>query len=428
MSVQIEKLEHNMAKLTIEVGMEQFEKAVAKAYLKMKGRIQVPGFRKGKAPRKMIEKLYGPEIFFEEAANIAIPDAYSEALKEIKEKVVSRPQIDVTQIEAGKPFIFTADVALKPEVTLGQYKGIEVEGETVYVTEEEIDAEVNRERETNARMVDVDDRPVEKGDVIRLDYEGTISGEPFEGGTAKDQQLVIGSGSFIPGFEDQLIGTKLGEDKDVVVTFPDDYHAEDLQGKVAVFACKVNSIQKKELPELDDEFAQDVSEFDTLEEYRDNIRKTISERKEADARRKKETAVVDKIIAEARMDIPQAMVEEQVSRMAEDFSYRLRAQGLSLEQYMQFTGMDAAKLREQWGAEALKRIQNSLVLEAVADAEELTVSDERLDEEITKMAESYRMDADKLKETMGEEELDQIRADLRIQEAVDLVREAAKEV
>ncbi len=431
MSVQIEKLEHNMAKLTIKVSPEDFDKAIQQAYLRMRGRIQVPGFRKGKAPRKMIEKLYGQEIFFEDAANIAIPDSYEKALKELKEQkvtIVSRPNIDVTQIEAGKPFIFTAEAALKPEVTLGQYKGIEVPAETVFVTEDEVNREIDRERETNARMVDVDDRPVQNGDMIRLDYEGTIGGEPFEGGSAKDYPLTIGSGSFIPGFEEQLVGASIGEELDVAVTFPEDYHAEDLRGKVAVFACKVNSIQMKELPELDDEFAQDVSEFDTLEEYKEDISKKLKERKENDAKRKKESAVVDKIIEGSQMDIPDGMIDEQVSRMADEFAYRLRSQGLSPEQYMQFTGQDASGLREQWRPEAIKRIKNSLVLEAVADTEEIEISDERLDEEIAKMAEAYQMDADKLKKTMGDEQLEQMREDLRIQAAVDLVTQAAKEV
>lgn len=430
MSVKIEKKEHNMAVLTIEVDLDKFDKACQKAYLRTRGRINVPGFRKGKAPRKMIEKLYGAEVFFEDAVNLLIPDAYEEALGEIEETVVSQPAIDVVQIEAGKPVIFTAEVAVKPQVELGQYKGIEVEPIHVEVSEDEINAQIDRERENNSRMIDIDDRPVENGDLIRLDYEGTISGEPFDGGKGTDYPLTIGSNSFIPGFEEQLIGSRIGEDRDIVVTFPEDYHAEELRGKVAVFACKVNSIQKKELPDADDEFAQDVSEFDTLAEYKEDIRKNILERKENEAKRQKEAVIVDKIIENAQMDIPEAMIREQVDRMKESFVRQIQSQfqGITVEQYMQLTGMDAQKLDEQMRPEALKRIQNSLVLEAVADAENIEISDERLDEEFQKMADSYHMEKDKLVKMMGEEEKKQMKEDLRIQAAVDLVRDSAKEI
>ena len=428
MSVQIEKQEHNMAKLTIEASAEEFDKALNEAYLKMRGRIQVPGFRKGKAPRMMVEKAYGPEIFYEDAANIVIPKAYDENVKDVDETIVSRPDIDIVQIEKGKPFIFTAVVALKPEVTLGEYKGLEVEKEKIEVDDAEIDAEINRERERNSRIIDVDDRPVQNGDLIKLDYAGTVDGEAFEGGTATDYPLTIGSGSFIPGFEDQLIGNRIGEETDVVVTFPQDYHAQELAGKVAVFACKVNSIQVKELPEVDDEFAQDVSEFDTLEEYKDDIRKNITVRKEQEAKTRKENKLIAQIVDNAEMDIPQAMIEEQVDRMVDEFSNRIQSQGIGMERYMQLTGMDMGKMREQMKPEALTRIQNSLVLEAVAKAEKIEISDERLDEEVAKMAESYKMEAGKLKELMGEYELDQMRSDLAVQAAVDLVRESAKEI
>ncbi|MBO7708846.1 MAG: trigger factor [Lachnospiraceae bacterium] len=429
MSVKIEKKEHNMAMLTIEVDLNKFDKACQQAYLRTRGRINVPGFRKGKAPRKMIEKIYGAEIFFEDAVNLLIPDAYEEALGQIDETVVSQPAIDVVQVEAGKPVIFTAEVALKPQVELGQYKGIEVEPIHVEVTEDEINARIDRERENNSRMIDIDDRPVENGDLIRLDYEGTISGEPFDGGKGTDYPLTIGSNSFIPGFEEQLIGSKIGEDRDIVVTFPDDYHAEELRGKVAVFACKVNSIQKKELPEADDEFAQDVSEFDTLAEFKEDIRKNILESKENEAKRQREAVIVDKIIENAQMDIPEAMIREQVDRMKESFTRQIQSQfqGITVEQYMQLTGMDAQKLDEQMRPEALKRIQNSLVLEAIADAENIEISDERLDEEFQKMADSYRMEKDKLVKMMGEEEKKQMKEDLRIQAAVDLIRDSAKE-
>lgn len=428
MSLQLEKLEKNMAKLTIEVPAEEFEKAIEQAYQKNKGRISLPGFRKGKAPRKMIEKMYGTGVFYEDAANIVIPRAYDEAVKECEETIVSRPSIDVTQIEAGKPFIFTAEVALKPEVTLGEYKGVEVPKAEIEVTEEEIQAEVDKERENNSRTIDVDDRGVEKGDLIKLDFDGSVDGVPFQGGKAEDYPLTVGSGSFIPGFEDQLVGAKIGEEMEVKVTFPEDYHAEELKGKDAVFKCTVKEIKVKELPEADDEFAKDVSEFDTMEEYKADIKKNLTEKKETEAKKAKESAAVAKVVENATMEIPDAMIDEQVRRMADDFTRRIESQGITMEQYMQFTGMDAEKLVEQMKPEALKRIQNSLVLEAVAKAENIEISDERLDEEIAKMAESYKMEADKLKELMGDYEKDQMKNDLAIQAAVDLVRDSAKEV
>lgn len=427
MSLQLEKLEKNMAKLTIEVPAEEFEKAIQEAYQKDKNRITLPGFRKGKAPRKMIEKMYGAGVFYEDAANILIPRAYDEALKECEETIVSRPTIDITQIEAGKPFIFTAEVALKPEVTLGEYKGVEVPKTEIQVTDEEIQAEVDKERENNSRTIDVDDRGVEKGDLIKLDFDGSVDGVPFQGGKAEDYPLTVGSGSFIPGFEDQLIGAKIGEEMEVKVTFPEDYHAEDLKGKEAVFKCTVKAIQVKELPEADDEFAKDVSEFDTMAEYREDIKKNLTEKKEAAAKREKETAAVAKAVENAQMEIPDAMVDEQVRRMADDFTRRMESQGITMQQYMQFTGMDADKLLEQMKPEALKRIQNSLVLEAVAKAENIEISDERLDEEIAKMAESYKMEADKLKELMGDYEKEQMKKDIAVQDAVTLIADAAKE-
>ena len=428
MSVQVEKLEKNMAKLTIEVSVEEFDAAMQKAYLKNRTKIMIPGFRKGKAPRKMIEKMYGAGIFYEDAANELIPGAYSKAADECGEEIVSQPQIDVVQIEEGKPFIFTAEVALKPEVTLGEYKGLEVEKTEVTVAEEEVDKEIERERESNSRMIDIDDRGVEQGDMIKLNFEGFVDGEPFEGGKGEDYPLTIGSGSFIPGFEDQLVGAKIGEDVEVNVTFPENYQAQELQGKPAVFKCKVNEIHVKELPELDDEFAQDVSEFDTLAEYRDNVRAGILERKTQEAKNEKQNKVVEKAVANASMDIPDAMVDEQVRRMADDFSRRIQSQGLTMEQYMKFTGQTADQMLDQMKPEALKRIQNSLVLEAVAKAEGIEISEERLDEEIAKMAEAYKMEADKLKEMMGDYEMDQMKNDLAIQAAVDLITDAAKEV
>ena len=428
MSVQVEKQEKNMAKLTIEVSAEEFGAALEKAYQKDKKKINVPGFRKGKAPRKMIEKMYGAGIFYEDAANIVIPEAYAAAAKECAEEIVSQPQISVTQIEEGKPFIFTAEVALKPAVTLGDYKGVEVEKSVIEVSEEEVEKEVDKERENNSRMIDVDDRAVEKGDIIKLDFEGFVDGEAFQGGKAEDYSLTIGSGSFIPGFEDQLIGAKIGEEKEVNVTFPEEYHEASLKGKPAVFKCTVKEIKVKELPAADDEFAKDVSEFDTLAEYKDDIRSKLVEKKEAQAKREKQNKAVDKAVANAQMEIPDAMVTEQVRRMADDFAKRLQSQGLTVEQYMQFTGMTADKLLEQMRPEALKRIQNSLVLEAVAKAENIEIGDDKVKEEIEKMATAYKMEFDKVNELIGEAEREKMKADLAIQAAVELIADAAVEV
>ena len=428
MSVQVEKLEKNMAKLTVEVSAEEFEAALEKAYQKNKGKITLPGFRKGKAPRKMIEKMYGAGIFYEDAANAIIPGAYSKAADECGEEIVSQPDINVTQIEKGQPFIFTAEVALKPAVTLGEYKGLEVEKTEVAVSEEEVDKEVDKERESNSRMIDIDDRGVENGDMIKLDFEGFVDGEAFAGGKGDDYPLTIGSGSFIPGFEEQLVGAKIGEDVEVNVTFPEDYQAEELKGKAAVFKCKVNEIKVKELPEADDEFAKDVSEFDTLAEYKDDIRAKLLEKKTQDAKRQKENKVVGKAVANATMEIPDAMINEQVRRMADDFTRRIESQGISVEQYMQFTGMTAEKMLDQMKPEALKRIQNSLVLEAIAKAENIQISDEKVDEEIARMAEQYKMEVEKLKELMGDYEKEQMKNDLAIQAAVEMITEAAKEV
>ena len=427
MSLQVEKLEKNMAKLTIEASAEDFEKAIQKVYLKARGRINIPGFRKGKAPRKLIEKMYGTGVFYEDAANDLIPTAYAEALKDCDLEIVSRPEINVTQIESGKPFIFTAEVAVKPEVTLGEYKGVEVEKSDVEVTDEDINKEVDKERENNSRTIDVDDRAVENGDIIKLDFDGSVDGVPFAGGKAENYTLTIGSGSFIPGFEDQLIGTKIGEDKDVTVTFPEDYHEKSLAGKEAVFKCKVNAITVKELPDADDEFASEVSEFETLAEYKEDIKKKLTEKKEKEARAKKEAQAVEKAVENATMEIPDAMIDTQVQSMMEDFARRMQSQGLSMEQYFQFTGMDAKKMHDQMKPEALKRIQNSLVLEAVAKAENIEISDEKVDEEIAKMAEAYKMEVEKLKGIIGDSERDQMKKDLAVQAAADLIADAAKE-
>lgn len=428
MSLQVEKLEKNMAKLTIETAAEDFNNAIQKVYQKNKGKISMPGFRKGKAPLAMIEKMYGKGVFYEDAANELIPEAYAKEIENCELDIVSRPKIDVVQIEKGKTFIFTAEVAVKPVVTLGDYMGVEVEKTPVEVTDEEIQKEIDKERENNSRMIDVDDRAVENGDIIKLDFEGFVDGVAFDGGKGENYSLTIGSGSFIPGFEDQLVGAKLGEDMEVNVTFPEEYQAAELAGKAAVFKCKVNEIKVKELPEADDDFAKDVSEFETMEEYKEDIRKNLSEKKAAEAKTAKQNKVVAKIVENAEMEIPGAMVDEQVRQMADDFARRIQSQGLTIEQYFQFTGMTAEKLFEQMRPEAEKRIQNSLVLEAVAKAENIEISDEKMDEEIAKMAEMYKMEADKLKELMGDAERDQMKNDLAIQEAVALVTEAAKEI
>ena len=428
MSLQVEKLEKNMAKLTVETSAEELENALQKAYLKNRGSIALPGFRKGKAPRKVVEKMYGAGVFYEDAANILIPEAYAKEVEGSELDLVSQPEIDVVQIEAGKPFIFTAEVALKPEVTLGEYKGVEVPKQVIEVTEEEIQAEVDKERENNSRIINVDDRAVAQGDIVVLDYEGFAEGVAFEGGKGENHELTIGSGSFIPGFEEALIGSKIDEDVDVNVIFPEEYQEEKLAGKPAVFKCKVHEIKVKELPEADDDFAKDISEFDTLDEYKDNIKKELTEKKEKDAKSARETAAIEKAVENAEMEIPDPMVAEQVKQMAEDFSRRIQSQGLTIEQYFQFTGMTAEKFMEQMKPEALKRIQNSLVLEAVAKAEDIQASDEKLEEEIVKMAQTYKMEVDKLKELMGDNEINQLKKDLAIQEAVALISEAAVEV
>ena len=427
MSVQVEKLEKNMAKLTIEVSSEEFENAIAKAYKKNKNKISMPGFRKGKAPRAMIEKMYGKGIFYEDAANSIIPDAYADAAKESELEIVAQPEIDVTQIESGKPFIFTATVALKPEVTLGEYKGIEVEKKEVEVTDEEVEAEINKVRESNARMLDIDDRATQDGDTVLIDFDGYVDGKQFEGGKADDYSLVLGSHSFIDNFEEQLVGKNIGDDVEVNATFPENYQAEELQGKPAVFKVKIKEIKVKELPELDDDFAQDVSNFDTIAEYKEDLKKKLTENKEEALKREREEAVIGKIIENAQMDIPEQMVDAQTRQMTQEFAQRLSSQGLSIDQYMQFTGLTPQKMIEELKPQALKRIQSRLVLEAVVAAENIETTEEELDKEIENMASMYQMEVDKLKEVIGEEEKKQIGLDLAVQKAVEIVTEAAVE-
>lgn len=428
MSLQVEKMEKNMAKLTIEVSAEELEKAIDSAYRKNRSKISVPGFRKGKVPRKIIEQMYGKGIFLEDAANELIPRTYSEELENCDLEIVSQPEIDVTQLEPGKPFIFTAEVAVKPEVTLGEYKGLEVPKAELEATEEEIAAELKKEQENNSRTVTVEDRASENGDIVTLDFEGFVDDVAFEGGKGTDYALTLGSNTFIPGFEEQLTGLKAGDEKDVNVTFPEEYQSKELAGKPAVFKCTIKKVEAKELPELDDEFAKDVSEFDTLDEYKADVKKKLEEKKAEDAKRQKEDAAIEKVIEGAQMEIPEAMIKAQVNQMVNDFAGRMQAQGLTMEQYFQFTGLSAEKMAEDMKPQALKRIQTRLVLEKIAEVENIPVSDEELDEEFKKMAEMYKMEFEKLKELIGDGEKEQMKKDMAVQKAVTLVADAAKEV
>lgn len=428
MSFKVEQMEEkNMVKLVIETTAEEFEAGLNTAYNKNKNKISVPGFRKGKAPRKMIEKLYGKEIFFEDAANAIIPDAYAKAAMECELEIVSQPKIDVVQLEAGKEFIFSAEVAVKPEVELGTYKGVEVAKTDVSVTDEDVDAEIKKVQEQNSRTVTVEDRAVKDGDIAVIDFEGFVDGVAFEGGKGENYPLTIGSHSFIDNFEEQLVGMNVGDEKEINVTFPEEYHAEALKGKPATFKVVVKELKEKQLPELDDDFAQDVSDFDTLAEYKEDLKKKLTERKEAEAKSKKETEVIDKIVESSKMDIPQAMIDTQVTRMAEDFAQRLQQQGLSIEQYFQYTGLTADAILAQMKPEAEKRIKNSLVLEAIAKAENIEVADEEFEGELKKMADMYKMELDKIKDFMGDAEAKQMKDDIAVQKAVELVVSAAVE-
>ena len=427
MSLQVEKLEKNMVKLTIEAGADELEKAIEKAYQKQKKKISIPGFRKGKVPRQMVEKMYGKEVFYEDAANELIPDAYDKALDECEEDIVSSPKIDVVQIEAGKPFIFTATVALKPEVKLGKYKGVQVDQMDTEVTDEEIDQEINKERENNARNITVDNRPVKDGDITTLDFEGFVDGEAFEGGKGEDYPLTIGSGAFIPGFEEQLVGAEIGKEVEVKVTFPEDYQAENLQGKEAVFKCTIKEIKEKELPELDDEFASEVSEFETMAEYRESVKKSLTEKKEKDAKNAKEEAAIQAVVEDSEMEIPEPMLESQQKQMVDEFAQRITMQGLSMEQYFQFTGTNYQKMVEQVKPQALERIKSRLVLEAVVKAENIEVTEEDYEKELETMAEVYQMEIAKVKDLMGEREKKNIMQDLAVRKAAEFITDNAEE-
>lgn len=428
MSFKVEQMEEkNMVKLVIECSAEEFEAGLNKAYNKDKNKITVPGFRKGKAPRKMIEKLYGAEVFFEDAANAIIPESYANAADESKLEIVSQPKISVVQLEQGKPFIFAAEVAVKPEVELGTYKGVEVAKADAEVTDADLEDELKKVQEQNSRTITVEDRAVKDGDMTVIDFEGFVDGVAFEGGKGENYPLTIGSHSFIDNFEEQLIGMNIGDEREINVTFPEEYHAEELKGKAATFKVSVKEIKEKQLPELDDDFAQDVSDFDTLAEYKEDLKKTLAERKANEAKGKKEDEAIAKIVESSNMDIPEAMVNTQVNKMVEDFAQRLQQQGLSIEQYFQYTGMTAEQIVEEMKPEAVKRIQTRLVLEAVAKAEDIQVSDEEFDAELQKMADMYKMELDQIKEFMGEFEGKQIRSDIAIQKAVDLIVDSAVE-
>ena len=426
MSLQVEKLEKNMAKLTVEVSAEQFEKALTASYNKNKNRFNIPGFRKGKAPQAMVEKMYGVGVLYEDAIEEALDATYGDAVKESGLEIVSRPEIGVEQIEKGKPFIYTATVAVKPEVTLGEYKGVEVEGAKADVTDEDVQNELKKVQEQNSRLVAVEDRPVADGDQTVIDFEGFVDGTPFEGGKAEDYTLVIGSHSFIDTFEDQLVGKNAGEEVEVNVTFPEEYHAAELAGKPATFKVTVKEIKVKELPELDDEFAGEVSEFDTLDEYKKDIEAKILERKQKQASAENENKVVQKVVDNATMDIPAPMVDQQVTNMINDYARRMQSQGLSLDQYLQFTGTTLDQLKEQMQPQAESRIRARLVLEAVAKAENIEVSEETVEAELKKMAETYKMEVEQVKNIMGEDGLKQMKEDMAVQEAADFLVAQAK--
>ena len=428
MSTQVERLEHNMARLTIEVPVEEFEKAMQYSYNRNKNKINIQGFRKGKAPRKVIERFYGPEVFYEDAANYLISQTYEKESEETGLEFVSRPEIDIVQIGNGQPFIYTAEVAVRPEVTVKKYLGLEVTKADTEVTDEDVEKEVDKEREKNSRLVDVDDRAAEMGDTVTLDFEGFIDGESFEGGKGENHELVLGSGSFIPGFEEQLVGKSIGEETEVNVRFPDDYHAEDLKGKEAVFKCVIHKIARKEIPEADDEFAMDVSEFDTLEEYKADLRKTLTEQKEKAARQAKENEAVAALVKEMEADIPEAMIEANIDSIARDYEYQLSSQGIKLEDYIRMFGWTMETFRSQIRPEALRRIQTRLALEAVVAAAGIEISDEAFEEDLRKQAETMKMEVEKIKEMIDPESEKQMRLDMAVQEAITLITDNAVEV
>lgn len=426
MSVQVENLEKNTAKLTIEVPAEKFEEAVQHSYNKNKGKFNIPGFRKGKAPFNMIKKMYGVGVFYEDAVDEVIDASYPDAAKESGLEIVSRPTISIEEIEEGKAFVYTAVVAVKPEVTLGEYKGVEVQKTKSEVTEEDIETEIKRAREKNSRLITVEDRGIEDGDQVTIDFDGSVDGKRFEGGKAEDYPLTIGSHTFIDNFEEQLIGKTTGEECEVNVTFPAEYHVEELKNKPAVFKVKVKEIQRKELPEANDDFASEVSDFDTMEEYKKDLTEKLQAEKIEAAKTADENKVVDKVIENATMEIPDQMVEEQVNGMVNDYARRLESQGISFKQYVEITGMTAEKIGEQMKPQALKRIQTRLVLEAVVKAENITADDAAVEEQFDKMAEDFKMDKEQIKGMFGEEQMAQLKEDLAVQKAIDFLVAEAK--
>ncbi|MCR5337984.1 MAG: trigger factor [Lachnospiraceae bacterium] len=427
MSVQVEKLEHNMAKLTITVPAEELNEAVKKVYQRQKKNISVPGFRKGKVPLAMVEKMYGKGIFLEDAANDLFSPTYAKAYDECGEDIVSSPKVTVIQLQPDQDFIYEAEVALKPGVELGKYKGVKIAKVDVDVTDADIDEVIDRERRNNAREMTIEDRPVQDKDKVTIDFEGFVDDEPFEGGKGEDYELVIGSHSFIDTFEEQLIGKNIGDAVDVNVTFPEDYHAEDLAGKPALFKVTVKGIKEEQLPEADDEFASEVSEYDTIAEYRDSIREELAEKKQKSANDEKEKAAIEAVIADSRMDIPEAMIETTQQQMLEEFEQRITSQGLSFDQYKMFTGTDEEKMLEQIRPQAELRIKSRLVLEAIVEAEGIQATEEDFEEEIKKVAEAYRMEQDKAKEMIGEAGKEEIMKDLAVTKAAELVRDSAVE-
>lgn len=426
MSLQVEKLENNTAKLTIEVEASKFDKAIQKAYQKNKNKFNIPGFRKGKVPYAMVEKMYGAAVFYEDAANELISGAYAQAAEESGLEIVARPEINVTQIEKGKPFIFEAEVTTKPEVKLGKYKGIKVEKADVTVTDEEVAEELDKVKEQNARLVAADDKAVEDGDQTTIDFEGFVDGVAFEGGKGEDYPLTIGSHSFIDTFEEQLIGKKVGEEVEVNVTFPENYQAKELAGKPAMFKVTIKEIKVKEYPELDDDFAQDVSEFDTLDEYKEDIKKNLTEKKEKEAEAEKESKVIEAIVNDAEMDIPEKMVEAQAEQMLEEFAQNIAMQGISFEQYLQFTGATVDQMKEQVKPQAQARVESSLVLEAVVKAENIEAIEEEVEEEIKEMAGRYNMEADKLKGLLTDSDKENLKKDICARKAAKFVVDEAK--
>ena len=427
MNVTVEKLEKSMAKLTIEVSAEDFDKAINKVYNRQKGRMNVPGFRKGKTPRKVLEKMYGASIFYEDAANDVINSSYPDAAKESGEEIVSNPEINVTQIEAGKPFIYTAEVAVKPPVSLGKYKGVEVDKQVITVTDEEVDAEIRKEQEKNASKNEITDRPVKDGDEIVLDFEGFCDGVAFEGGKGTDYPLTIGSASFIPGFEEQLVGATIGEEMEVNVTFPENYQSDDLAGKDAMFKCTVKKITEKILPELDDEFADEVSEFSTLAEYKDDVRKTITERKERTAQTAKENQAVEKVIADAHVEIPAAMLRTQQEQMVSEFEQQVMSQGMNFEDYLKYAQTNREQFTDNMKEEAERRIKYRLVMEQVAKEENIVATDEDFEAELQKMADAYRMDVETIKKYFVTRK-EGMMEDIAVQKAITFVADNAVEV